>query len=123
MQTIPSRFRGRARRDAAAFYLAQLAQGLMAGEFAALTGHESVSLQVPESVEFEIAVSRKPRVDHVSIRVRWSRRRVPSRGIPARRRLRILPARARNWGRLDFTLPSSGRNAEGRDSNPDADHR
>ena len=123
MPTIPTRFRGPARRDAAAYYLAQLPQGLIAGEFAALTGHESVTLQVTEFVELHIAVCRKPRVDHVLIRVRWPRRRVPSRGIPARRRSRILPARARGRGHLDFTSPSLGRNVEARDSHADADHR
>jgi len=40
--SIPSRFRGRARRDAAAFYLAQLAQGILMGEFGVLTGLTNV---------------------------------------------------------------------------------
>ena len=43
--SIPSRFRGRARRDAAAFYLSQLARGILAGELGVLVGNETVPVR------------------------------------------------------------------------------
>jgi hypothetical protein len=70
-------------------------------------------------VRLEITVTRKSRVDHVSVRVRWPRNRDrgPDPPLP-----RIQPARARGASHLDFTSPSSGRNAGARDSRLDADH-
>jgi hypothetical protein len=67
--SIPSRFRGRTRRAAAAFYLSELARAILAGEFDVVTGHESMRVQPGHSVVLEIAVIRKLRVDHVSIQV------------------------------------------------------
>jgi hypothetical protein len=72
---IPSRFRGRARRDAAAFYLSQLAQGILIGEFGVLMGHETVPVQPTDFLVLEITVTQKARANHVSISVRWPRRR------------------------------------------------
>jgi len=72
--SIPSRFRGRTRREAAAFYLSELAQAILAGEFDVVSGHDTIRVQPGDPVVLEIAVIRKLRVDHVSIQVRWPHR-------------------------------------------------
>jgi amphi-Trp domain-containing protein len=93
--SIPSRFRGRARRDAAAFYLSQLAQGILAGEFGILTGHDTVSVRPPDFLELDITVTRKSRVDHVSVQVRWPRRQSLDRGVSGPRPTRVtVPGRS-----------------------------
>jgi amphi-Trp domain-containing protein len=69
--SIPSRFRGRARRDAAAFYLSELARGLLAGELGVLVGHETVPVRPADFLVLDIAVGRKGRATHVSVRLRW----------------------------------------------------
>ena len=122
MVSIPSHFRGRARRDAAAFYLSQLAQGLLRGELGVLTGHETVTVRPTDSLVLEIAFTQKARVNHVSVRVRWPRRLGSDGATVGRRRARDLPGRPRAGGHPEFTLPSFGRNAETRDSPTDADH-
>ena len=95
MVSIPSRFRGRARRDAAAFYLSQLAQGILAGEFGILTGHDTVPVSPPDFLELDITVTRKSRVDHVSVHVRWPRRRGFDRRVPGPRTTRVTaPSRS-----------------------------
>ena len=121
--SIPSRFRGRARRDAAAFYLSQLAQGLLAGELGILTGHETLVVQPADLLVLEIVFTQKSRVSHLSVRVRWPRRSGGSGAPAGRRRARDLPRQPRGEGHPEFTLPSSGRNPETRDSPTDADHR
>jgi hypothetical protein len=120
--SIPWRFRGPARRDVAAFYLSQLAQGILMGERGVLTGHETLSVQPTDFLVLEAAFAQKSRVDHVSVRVRWSRRRDLTGGTAGCRRARNLPDRPRARGHLDFTSPSSGRNAKARDFFSDADH-
>ena len=122
MVSIPSQFRGRARRDAAAFYLAQLAQGILAGELGVLTGHETVTVRPTDSLLLEIAFTQKARVNHVTVRVRWPRRPGPDGATVGRRRARALPGRPRAGGHPEFTLPSFGRNAGTRDLPTDADH-
>ena len=72
--TIPARFRGRARRDAAAFYLAQLGRGVLAGEIGVLSGHQSTVLATSEFVHLDIEVKQKKRANHVEIRLRWPKR-------------------------------------------------
>ncbi|MGH7359623.1 MAG: amphi-Trp domain-containing protein [Candidatus Rokuibacteriota bacterium] len=113
--SIPSRFRGRARRDAAAFYLTQLARGILAGELGVLVGHETVPVRPADVLVLEIAVSRSGRADRVSIRVRWTRARGPDpAGRPGQgrpRSARPLPA-----SHLEFTPPSFARNPGARDS-------
>jgi hypothetical protein len=121
--SIPSCFRGPARRDAAAFYLAQLAQGILMGELDVLTGHEAVTVRPTDFLVLEIAFTRKVRVNHVSVRVQWRRRPDPTGAPPRRRGAGDLPARSRPGGHPEFTSPSSRRNAEARDSHTDADHR
>ena len=122
MVSIPSRFWGRARRDAAAFYLSQLARGILAGELSVLVGHETVPVQPTDFLVLEIAVTQKRRANHVSVRVRWPRRRAPNRAATGGRQARALPDRSRGGGHLEFTRLSSERNPGGRDSDPDAHH-
>ena len=71
---IPARFRGRARRDAAAFYLSQLAKGVLAGEISVFTGDHRVDLAASEFVVLEIDVKQKRRANHVAVKLRWPRR-------------------------------------------------
>jgi amphi-Trp domain-containing protein len=84
--SIPSRFRGRARREAAAFYLSELAQAILAGELDVVTGHETARLQPGDLLVLEISVVRKLRMDHVSVQVRWPRGYTPSPPSTARHR-------------------------------------
>jgi amphi-Trp domain-containing protein len=121
--SIPSRFRGSVRRDAAAFYLTQLAQGILKGELGVLTGHETVTVRPTDFLVLEIAFTEKLRINQVSVRVRWSRYPAIAGATARRRGARDLPARPRPRGHPQFTSPSSGRNAEARDFPTDADHR
>ena len=72
--TIPAKFRGRARRDAAAFYLTQLAKGVLAGEVSVLTGDRRIDLAASEYVLLDIEVRQKKRANHVAVKLRWPRR-------------------------------------------------
>jgi amphi-Trp domain-containing protein len=73
--TIPAAFRGRARRDAAAFYLTQLAKGVLAGELGVVTGGEQTALVTSEFLVLEIEVKQKKRANHVEVKLRWPRPR------------------------------------------------
>jgi amphi-Trp domain-containing protein len=68
---IPAAFRGRARRDAAAFYLTQLAKGVLAGELGVVTGHGQTALVTSEFLVLEIEVKQKKRANHVKVKLRW----------------------------------------------------
>jgi amphi-Trp domain-containing protein len=68
------RFRGRARRDAAAFYLSQLARGVLSGELAVVAGEHETSLVTTEFLLLEIEVKQKKRANHVAMKLRWPRR-------------------------------------------------
>jgi amphi-Trp domain-containing protein len=72
--SIPVRFRGRARRDAAAFYLSQLAKGVLSGELPILAGEQETSLVTTEYLLLEIEVKQKKRANHVTMKLRWPRR-------------------------------------------------
>jgi amphi-Trp domain-containing protein len=72
--TIPARFRARARRDAAAFYLSQLAKGVLAGEVDVGSGEHHVRLAMSEFLVLEIEVKQKKRANHVAIKLRWPKR-------------------------------------------------
>jgi amphi-Trp domain-containing protein len=72
--TIPAKFRGRARRDAAAFYLSQLAKGVLAGEVGVMSGDHRVDLATAEFILLEIDVKQKKRATHVAVKLRWPRR-------------------------------------------------
>jgi hypothetical protein len=52
---MPSRFRGRTRRDAAAFYLSELARGILAGELGVRVGHETIPVKPPDFVILSLA--------------------------------------------------------------------
>ena len=123
MVCIPSHLRGRARRDAVAFYLSQLAQGLLAGEFGVLLGHDTVPVRPPDVLTLEISFARKSRADLLSVRLRWSR---PAPGDQARvgtRRARREVERGGTGSHPEFTSPSFGRNTQARDSHSDEDNR
>jgi amphi-Trp domain-containing protein len=72
--TIPAKFRGRARRDAAAFYLTQLAKGVLSGELGVVVGEHEAALATSEFVMLAIEVKQKKRANHVSVKLRWPRR-------------------------------------------------
>lgn len=72
--TIPAKFHGRARRDAAAFYLTQLARGVLAGELAITVGEQQVHLATAEFVVLKIEAKQRKRANHVSVKLRWPRR-------------------------------------------------
>ena len=81
--TIPAKFRGRARRDAAAFYLSQLAKGVLAGEVSVGSGEQQTAIATAEFVLLEIEVKQKKRATSVAIKLRWPQRpliRVASSG-------------------------------------------
>jgi amphi-Trp domain-containing protein len=72
--TIPAKFRGRARRDAAAFYLTELARGFLAGELSIGQGERRTCLATAEYLVLEIEVKQKKRANHVSVKLRWPKR-------------------------------------------------
>ncbi len=72
--TIPAKFRGRARRDAAAFYLSQLAKGVLAGEVSVASGEQQTVIATSEFVLLEIEVKQKKRANSVAIKLRWPQR-------------------------------------------------
>jgi amphi-Trp domain-containing protein len=60
---IPAKFRARARRDAAAFYLSQLAKGLLAGEIVLMVGEQQLRQEecaMGDSREFEFEGAATP---------------------------------------------------------------
>jgi len=116
--SIPSRFRGRARRDAAAFYLSRLAGGILAGEMGVRVGHETVPVETADFLLLEIEVTQKRHANHVSVRVRWPRRRRS----PRASRTSLSAGRLDSVGHAEFTPLSSERNPGARDSDPDAHH-
>lgn len=71
---IPERFRGRARRDAAAFYLAELAKGLLAGELGVRSGQRQLALATSEFLMLDIEVRQHRRGHRVQVTLRWPRR-------------------------------------------------
>ena len=68
------RFRGRARRDAAAFYLSELAKGVLAGELSIGSDQYQAALATSEFVLLEIEVRQKKRANHVEIKLQWPKR-------------------------------------------------
>ena len=71
---IPAKFHARARRDAAAFYLTQLAKGVLAGELAIAVGDQQIRLATSEFVILKIEAKQRKRANHVSVKLRWPRR-------------------------------------------------
>lgn len=72
--TVPAKFRSRARRDAAAFYLSQVARGVLAGELTVDDGVHATTLATSEFVVLEIEVKQKKRANSIAIKLRWPRR-------------------------------------------------
>jgi amphi-Trp domain-containing protein len=72
--TIPETFRGQTRRDAAAFYLSELAKGLLSGEVGIVSGQEQFVLATSEFLLLDIKVVQRKRDNRVEITVRWPRR-------------------------------------------------
>jgi len=81
--TIPAKFRGRARRDAAAFYLSQLAKGILSGELGIVSDQQQTVVATSEFVILEFEVKQRKRGYRVEMTLRWPRRpliRVASAG-------------------------------------------
>jgi amphi-Trp domain-containing protein len=72
--SIPARFRGRARRDAAAFYLSQLAKGVLSGEIGVLASGREIILATSEFVLLDVEVKQKKRANQVAVKLRWPKR-------------------------------------------------
>src|SRR5437899_4570017 len=66
---IPAKFHGRARRDAAAFYLMQLAKGVLAGELSIAVGDQQIRLATSEFVILKIEAKQRKRANHVSVKL------------------------------------------------------
>jgi amphi-Trp domain-containing protein len=71
---IPAKFHARARRDAAAFYLTQLAKGVLSGELSIVVGEQQIRLATAEFVVLKIEAKQRKRANHVSVKLRWPRR-------------------------------------------------
>ena len=72
--TIPTKLRARARRDAAAFYLSELARGILHGEVTFAAGEQRTSVATAEFLLLEIEFKQKRRATRVDIRLRWPNR-------------------------------------------------
>lgn len=79
--TIPEKFRGRARRDAAAFYLSELAKGFLSGELAVASGQQQITLATSEFMLLHIEVKQRKREHRVQVTIRWPR--LPLIRVPA----------------------------------------
>ncbi len=72
--SIPSKLRGRARRDAAAFYLSELAKGILSGELAIVSGQHQTAVAIAEFVDLDIEVKQRKRGHRLSVTLKWPRR-------------------------------------------------
>jgi amphi-Trp domain-containing protein len=72
--TIPAKLRARARRDAAAFYLAELARGVLHGELTFAAGEQRTSVATSEFLVLEIEFKQKRRATRVEIALHWPQR-------------------------------------------------
>jgi len=72
--SIPAKLRARARRDAAAFYLSELARGILHGEVAFVDGEERTAVAPAEFVLLEIECTQTRRATRVEITLRWPNR-------------------------------------------------
>jgi amphi-Trp domain-containing protein len=79
--TIPEKFRGRARRDAAAFYLSELAKGFLSGELAVASKQDQIALAISEFMLLDIDVKQRKRGYRVQVTIRWPR--LPLIRVPA----------------------------------------
>src|SRR5262249_61428416 len=67
---IPAKFHARARRDAAAFYLTQLAKGVLAGELAIAVGDQQIQLATSEFVILKIKANQTQRANQLNVKAR-----------------------------------------------------
>jgi amphi-Trp domain-containing protein len=74
--SVPIRFRGQARRDAAAFYLTQLAKGILSGELSVQSGQEQLLVATSEFMSVDIEVRQRKRATRVDVKLRWPRRTI-----------------------------------------------
>ena len=72
--TIPAKLRARARRDAAAFYLSELARGILHGEVTFVAGERRTSVATAEFLVLEIELKQKRRATRVEVTLRWPNR-------------------------------------------------
>ena len=72
--TIPAKLRASARRDAAAFYLTELARGILHGEVTFVAGEQRTSVATAEFLVLEIEFKQKRRATRVEITLRWPNR-------------------------------------------------
>ena len=95
--SIPLKVRGRARRDAAAFYLSELARGILSGELAVLAGPATDrrrGLRVPEPRDRgQASPARTSRLRHAPLAAAGGYRRVEHQPLPAGREPRARPKR------------------------------
>jgi amphi-Trp domain-containing protein len=80
--TIPAKFRARARRDAAAFYLSELARGVLAGELTFIAGEQQTSIATAEFLVLEIEFKQKRRATRVEIKLQWPKRPLIKIAVP-----------------------------------------
>src|SRR5438132_13108364 len=69
--TVPAKFRGHARRDAAALYLSQLAKGVLSGEVAIAAGEHHVTLATAELLFIGIEGNQHTLANHIETRLRY----------------------------------------------------
>lgn len=74
MPKIPAKLRARARRDAAAFYLSELARGVLAGELTFVAGEQQTSIATAEFLVLEIEFKPKRRATRVEVTLQWPNR-------------------------------------------------
>jgi hypothetical protein len=82
--TFPEKFSGCARRDAAAFYLSELAKGLLAGEIGVAAKSREQTLATSEFMRLDIDVNQRKHAYRVQVTMRWPRRTL----------IRVAPPRA-----------------------------
>jgi amphi-Trp domain-containing protein len=71
--SVPHRFQGQARRDAAAFYLSQLARGVLAGEVAIGSAEHQLILATSEFLFLKIEAKQKRHSNQIEIKLSWPR--------------------------------------------------
>jgi amphi-Trp domain-containing protein len=71
---VPLRFQGQARRDAAAFYLSQLARAVLAGEVAIGSAEHQLVLATSEFLFLKIEAKQKRHSNQIEIKLRWPKR-------------------------------------------------
>jgi amphi-Trp domain-containing protein len=75
--SVPVRFRGWARRDAAAFYLTELAKGILSGELSVRSRQTEVAVATAEFMTLDIEVRQRKRGTRVDVKIKWPKRSSP----------------------------------------------